>query len=58
LVMLAYASTANAQQAGGSRQFTIEQLIEIKHPSNPQWSPDGRHVLFVGPRGHQQPLRG
>src|SRR5215510_11316166 len=30
--------------------LTIEQLIDIRHPSNPMWSPDGRHVVFVWDR--------
>lgn len=39
----------SAQSRAGS-QLTIEQLIEIRHPSNPVWSPDGRHVVFVWDR--------
>src|SRR5205823_5336198 len=27
--------------------LTIDQLIDIKHPSNPVWSPDGKHVVFT-----------
>src|SRR5262249_1514245 len=30
--------------------LTIAQLIDIRHPSNPMWSPDGRHVVFVWDR--------
>src|SRR5437867_11179718 len=30
--------------------LTIDQLIDIKHPSSPMWSPDGRHVVFVWER--------
>ena len=27
--------------------ITIEQLVQIKHPSGHQWAPDGRHVWFT-----------
>jgi dipeptidyl aminopeptidase/acylaminoacyl peptidase len=30
--------------------LTIEQLIDIRHPSTPMWAPDGRHVAFVWDR--------
>src|SRR5438552_10224523 len=30
--------------------LTIEQLIDIRHPSNPMWAPDARHVAFVWDR--------
>jgi dipeptidyl aminopeptidase/acylaminoacyl peptidase len=33
-----------------SRGLTIEQLIDIKHPSNPLWSPDGQSIAFVWDR--------
>ncbi|HLX45191.1 MAG TPA: S9 family peptidase [Bryobacteraceae bacterium] len=33
-----------------SQSLTIEKLIDIKHPSDPIWSPDGRHVVFVWDR--------
>jgi dipeptidyl aminopeptidase/acylaminoacyl peptidase len=37
-------------QSSDSRRLTIDQLIDIKHPSNPLWAPDGRHVVFVWDR--------
>jgi dipeptidyl aminopeptidase/acylaminoacyl peptidase len=39
------AKTAAPQAAVGSG-LTIEQLMDIKHPSNPVWSPDGKHITF------------
>ena len=38
----------SAARAGG--RLTIEQLIDIRHPSNAVWSPDGRHVAFLSER--------
>ena len=44
------ASSAWAQTGGSAPNLTIEKLIEIKHPSNPVWSPDGKHVAFLWDR--------
>lgn len=30
--------------------LTINQLLDIRHPSNPLWSPDGRHVAYLWDR--------
>jgi dipeptidyl aminopeptidase/acylaminoacyl peptidase len=37
------APPARTDRAG----LTIEKLVQIKHPSAPIWSPDGRHVAFI-----------
>src|SRR5215211_3732190 len=34
----------------GVSKLTIEQLIDIKHPSSPAWSADGRQVTFTWDR--------
>ena len=39
-----------AALSAAQSQLTIEQLIDIKHPSQPMWSPDGKQVLFVWDR--------
>ena len=36
--------------AGDAHALTIEQLIDIRHPSNAVWSPDGRRVAFLSER--------
>src|SRR5262245_7290061 len=36
--------------SAGSRPLTIDQLIDIKHPSNPVWSRDSRRVAFLWER--------
>src|SRR5450631_22657 len=57
-----------AQTTASAAQLTIEQLIDIKHPSNPVWSPNGKYVAFLWDRagvtnlyvassdGHGQPV--
>lgn len=50
LLGLACAATATAQTAASKSHLTIEQLIGIKHPSNPLWSPDGKYVAFIWDR--------
>jgi dipeptidyl aminopeptidase/acylaminoacyl peptidase len=33
-----------------ARALTIEQLIDIRHPSSASWSPDGRRIAFLSER--------
>src|SRR6266850_4569801 len=41
---------AAPQAPAAKSPLTIENLIDIRHPSTPMWSPDGRHVVFVWDR--------
>ena len=43
-------TASQARDQAASTPLTIEQLIDIRHPSSPMWSPDGRHVVFVWDR--------
>ena len=49
LVMMGWSAGSRGAQPV-STPLTIEALIDIKHPSAPQWSPDGRHVAFTWER--------
>ena len=39
-----------AARQGGTRPIAIEQLIDIKHPSNPIWSRDSKRIAFTWER--------
>jgi dipeptidyl aminopeptidase/acylaminoacyl peptidase len=54
LALGACAASAVAPPPDGN--LTIENLIDIKHPSTPLWSPDGKHVAFVWDRAGIQNL--
>jgi hypothetical protein len=44
LLSLAATGSSLAQQTSSPERLTIEQLMDIKHPSEPVWSPDGRRA--------------
>jgi dipeptidyl aminopeptidase/acylaminoacyl peptidase len=46
-LFIVQAQPAPARPASG---LTIEQIIDIRHPSNAAWSPDGHHVAFLSER--------
>jgi dipeptidyl aminopeptidase/acylaminoacyl peptidase len=48
------ACSASAVAPPDASRLTIDNLIDIKHPSSPMWSPDGRHVAFVWDRAGVQ----
>jgi len=50
LIARAAPRTLQSRSATAGGPLTIEQLIDIRHPSSAMWSPDGRHVLFVWDR--------
>jgi dipeptidyl aminopeptidase/acylaminoacyl peptidase len=41
---------AQPTQSRNAGALTIEQLIDIRHPSSPVWSPDGQKVAFLSDR--------
>jgi dipeptidyl aminopeptidase/acylaminoacyl peptidase len=45
--VLGFAGVSWAQKTAPAHRLTIEQLLKIKHPSDPIWSPDGRRVAFI-----------
>jgi dipeptidyl aminopeptidase/acylaminoacyl peptidase len=48
--LLVVATAAQRNPALRTTPLTIEQVIDIRHPSNPMWAPDGRSVVFVWDR--------
>ena len=47
---IAYAAQTSQPAPRDVHALTIEQLIDIRHPSNAVWSPDGRLVAFLSDR--------
>jgi dipeptidyl aminopeptidase/acylaminoacyl peptidase len=48
--IVSFVAADTTQPSPPSGTLTIEQLIDIRHPSNPMWSPDGTTVVFVWDR--------
>src|SRR5919112_5127722 len=49
VALVAGAAVPGAAQRAGA-PITIEQLIDIKHPSNPIWSRDSKRIAFTWER--------
>jgi dipeptidyl aminopeptidase/acylaminoacyl peptidase len=50
VLVLAFSSSAQTRTPDHKSQLSIEQLIDIKHPSDSIWSPDGKRIAFVWDR--------
>ena len=48
--LTAAAAAPRAAQPRAASPLTIEQLIDIKHPSNPVWSRDSKRIAFTWER--------
>ncbi|HYL12606.1 MAG TPA: S9 family peptidase [Terriglobales bacterium] len=53
---LPFIAKSAAQQTAPANRISIEQLIDIRHPSDPVWSPDGKHVAFIWDRANVKNL--
>src|SRR6476620_1641949 len=47
LTLLANTAASQTAKSPSPSKLTIDQLIQIKHPSGHQWTPDGSHVWFT-----------
>src|SRR6185437_11804186 len=46
-LVLAVSAAAQTAERRAQPALTIEQLVQIKHPSGHQWTPDGSHIWFT-----------
>src|SRR5262249_37197860 len=49
---ICFVPPACAQRAGDKAPLSIEQLLDIKHPSQPVCPPDGKRVAFLWERAY------
>jgi dipeptidyl aminopeptidase/acylaminoacyl peptidase len=54
--LTAAAAAPRAAQPRAASPLTIEQLIDIKHPSNPVWSRDSKRIAFTWERAGEAHL--
>src|SRR5438477_12999198 len=47
MALIATTATSQTTKPRTLSGLTIDQLIQIKHPSGHQWTPDGSHVWFT-----------
>src|SRR5450432_245735 len=47
ITLFAVSVSAQTITPRAQSNLTIEQLVQIKHPSGHQWTPDGSHVWFT-----------
>ena len=51
LMLVLAAGMSGELQAASANRLTIDQLMQIKHPSNPVISPDGQYVVYLWDEG-------
>jgi dipeptidyl aminopeptidase/acylaminoacyl peptidase len=54
--VLAFALAAPGSAAAAGKALTLDALLDIRHPSSPSFSPDGRRLAFVWERAGVQNL--
>ena len=50
VTLVVAAAAPRAAQTAAGRPITIDQLIDIRHPSNPVWSRDSKRIAFTWER--------